>query len=337
MTTFHPRFQDLASWAKSVGSGAKTRAGQRRAVLASFRPIPGMVNLESGRPGQIHTHTTTTRAQHAAFRRRQRQEMFASNHPLVLSSPPPATIRDCTGGLPVWRWDGDTPPRHVCTRLGEWYVRAAEDVAYDRHRYSKTWHARYGAVKVVENRRVLISRVLPDGTLDQRAVPVRAWQGNYILAALVAAGVCKGHKGQMNVRLHSAYDIELVRKARHLTIFRRVLLGEEQDYCAVWHGLTHHARTAAEAVRGLRKAMRAVIERQSHGRFVDLALCRSLGFCDIGVRTFCAEFDLDPRGRYRPDEIERAIVGHGIARAQPYREELSRLAQAVDFDMPVRL
>lgn len=61
-------------------------------------------------------------------------------------------------------------------RVGDWTIRTQQDVSYDNHKYSKSWHAAHGGAKSVDARIVLIRRVKADGTLESRDQRVDSWR-----------------------------------------------------------------------------------------------------------------------------------------------------------------
>ena len=134
------RFSTVQAWAKQCGSGAKTLKGQKKAIVASFKP------QFKGRLIDADTGTWSGRgrgsaARYRAVRKRDRQEQFAARHPLVASSPLPATRRDIYGRLEasdevsVLQLQSDHSGFAV---VAGWVVRCEEVGTYNRNRYSKT-------------------------------------------------------------------------------------------------------------------------------------------------------------------------------------------------------
>lgn len=318
---YTPKFESLAAWAQAIGSNAKTPAGQRRAIIANFRPARG----HAAGPWN------GSRASYLCRRTRDRQERCCETHPLVLSSPPPAVQNACTAGRQIvglaalLAADGN-----LCALVAGWYVTCREEAHYVE-RYSKTYRSKFGDTRVVDARTVCIRRPAADGTLETRDVSVSAWRGNYLLDALVASGVLGADTAPLAIRLHRAYSARLLRSSRALEIWERSLAGEHVDYVARRRNITFHAATERAAVAGLRAKIRARIDAKD--RPVTFDLCRSLGFCVEGIRGFCRAVDLDPAARYTPAEIADAVAAH-IADCRPYRAELLVLARAVGYNVP---
>ncbi len=348
------KFASIEAWAKAVGSAAKTRPGQRKAILVSFPDCNSQntaarraAHLDISRAGfRVRTgeefdprdgmpNHRNNATDYLARRTRARQERFAASHPLTLSMPAPATRADVEGDntaeVSLLKLQEDRGYR-TFARVGEWVIRTQEDVSWDNKFYSKAYNSRYGGKKTVDARTVLIRRVAADGTLDSRDQSVGAWRGNYLLDALIAAGVLESHKGQMNVRLHSAYALEIARKGRHLTIYARTLAGQTVDYCAVAGGVTFHAATVKEGIQGLRGKLRRV-SLKANGQILDADAGRRLGFCETGMKAFAEDFDLDYRGAYTPAEIAAAVRRNASA-AGKYVQELRTLAQATGYHAP---
>lgn len=324
----------LVEWAKSIGSNAKTHAGQRRAIIASFRPHEKLVHIGSmpldrdrpyGRYGRSTTRYEWYRAQ-----KLRRQREFAANHPTTLSSPPPATREEVMGyrnytPQPLADLTHESYGRYA--QVGDWYIRCTQDEEKDWNYYAKSY--RFPKI-TISNRKVLIRRVKPDGTMESRDVAVEAWRGNYLLDALITAGVCEKNKVASRLRsvqLHPAFAVTTLREGS-LSIYERTLAGEHYDCCVVWHGITYHAGSVKAAVRGLRNKLHSVIQAKNSP--IDWALCKKLGFCDAGIRQFCADFNLSTSGRYTAQQIE-AVVQTNLSQAAKYKTELCTLAKTVGY------
>jgi len=343
---YTPKFASVAAWAKSVGSGAKTRSGQRKAILGSFartyglRPVglgeainPYMVAVWHEKGTSAFAAGAVNRADYYARQRRARQERFAANHPLTLSMPAPATKVDVCGHGSEFILSQYLQREAGCrgyTRIGEWYVRTVEVVSYDQNYYSKSYTAAFGGRKTTDSRTVLIRRVKADGTIERCDVEVSSWRGNYLLNACIEAGIVEYHKGLDAIRLHPAFDVKLVRKGA-LSLYERTIGGQHYDFCAVWHGLTYHAATKKAAVAGLRAKLHTA--RVSKNSPISWELGKKLGFCDEGMRAFAREFGLDVKANYTAEEIA-ARVAQNLVAARPFEAELRTLAGAVGYKIP---
>ncbi|MDQ3802513.1 MAG: hypothetical protein M3416_01460 [Acidobacteriota bacterium] len=217
----------------------------------------------------------------------------------------------------------------VVARVGEWLVRSNEDEETDWNAYSKAWHRAHGPKRTITNRRVEIRRVSESGEVERRDVALDGFRGNWLLNSLVEAGVVEARKiptRLRSVQLHEAFEVERVRQIGEVEIYRRTLAGDAYDFCAVWHGLTFHAATTREALKGLRGKL-AEAERAEHAA-INFKLARTLGFCEDGIRQFCRDFDLDIKESYTPDEI-RAALRANASDVGKYESELTKLAAAV--------
>ncbi len=339
-TSYKPRYASIAAWATALGSKAKTHAGQRKVILASFSR-----NTRLGRIGLMTRDYFQGNGNSIIYRnsRLHRQERFAANHPTTLAWPAPATREDLTG-----RHDGAATERDILTLqsdrphaaiswVGDWAIRVEENITYDYDFYAKSYgHPK----KTVESRKVLIRRIAPagsqfPGTLESRDVDVDAFRGNYLLTALQSAGILPTLKTQMALRLNSAYEIATVRDGRLLKIYERTLGGKHIDYCAKAGDYIFHAVTVREAIAGLRKKA-ASSQLRAKGHAIDWNLCKSLGFCDEGIREFARAFDLSLKGVYAPSEIEQRIRQNPSA-AAPFVSELRTLASAIGYAIPADL
>lgn len=335
------RYPSVAAWAAALGSKAKTRAGQRKAIIAAFdKPVGGRIFHNGNFKPVFGEYVNgiyvqrSNKADYLAKVTRANQERFAASHPLTLSHPAPATRQDVEG-------DSSAPTvsvlelqdsRYGKAWAGGFCVRTREEVSWDNNYYSKSYNSKYGGKKSVDARTVLIRRVKTDGTLESRDVEVSAWRGNYLLDALIEAGVVKAHKGLMNIRLHSAYDVQIVREAAALKIYERTLGGGHVDFCAVRAGVTFHAPTQKAAVKGLREKVSAKRLR-AQGKLISYALGKKLNFCDEGMRAFARAFDLEIGGEYTPEEIA-AAVKQNVPAALSFRAELTTLAETVGYKLP---
>lgn len=220
-------------------------------------------------------------------------------------------------------------------RVGGWFVRAIETVDKDWSYYSKAWHRSHGPKITVTGRTVQIRRY--NEGIENRDVEVTAWRGNWLFEALIKAGVVSPVKVPVKLRpvqLHPLFNVRPVRTLGGVGIYERTLAGDHYDYCALWHGLTYHAETLRAAVAGLRAKL-AEAERRKNAP-IDFALCKSLGFCDEGIRQFCRDFELDPKSRYTAEEIRQAVE-RDLGQASTYRAELKKMADAVGYEIPEHL
>lgn len=223
-------------------------------------------------------------------------------------------------------------------RIAGWWISTDEEIEEDRNYYSKAWHRAHGPKKTVVSRTVQIrsydSKTKTVVKLDQ---VVEGWRGNWALKAVIDAGIVQPVRVSTKlkpIQLHPAFAVIPVRNYGEIEIYRRELAGEIEDYCALWHGLTYHAATPRAAVHGLKTKLNAVTEQRD--RPINWKLCRTLGFCEAGIKQFCRDFDLDPAGSYSPDQIRCAIEGD-LESAAPYAGELRKLAQAVGYAIPAQL
>lgn len=161
-----PRFKTVSQWAEFLGSKAKTPAGQRKAILASFRVSEGVKGLRLRARQEVRTYhnyyQSTTRQDWHAQQQRRRQETFAATHPLTTSLPLPATVKDILGEARTERTLQEMLEsergRYDFCRVAGWYVRTSEEGDWNRSRYSKSWHNAHGGVWEVSARTVHIRR-----------------------------------------------------------------------------------------------------------------------------------------------------------------------------------
>lgn len=221
-------------------------------------------------------------------------------------------------------------------RLGDgWFARQEEDVDRDWDVYSKAWHRAHGPKVTVTNRRVSFRRINPEtGEKEIKTAHMDSWRGDWLAQAIIKADLQPDNpNAPLAVRLHAAYDAELIKTSHGYRIYRRTLVGKFVDWVIIAPlGTTYHATNKKDLLPGVHAKIRASKARLE-GWMIDWAKCRKLGFCEDGIRSFCGIFDIDPRGQYLPEEIERLVRANPTA-AAPYLPELRTLAQAVGFVVP---
>jgi len=216
------------------------------------------------------------------------------------------------------------------SRLGDWIISSQEVVSFDNHVYSKSWHKRYGGKKTVDSRTVQIRKWTPDGTINMD-VELSSWAGNWAIKALVQSGLVqpiKVHKSLKAVQLNEAFDVRLIRTILGVSVYERTLLDCHYDYCAVGGDVTYHAATVRYAIKGLHEKTTA--NSVAKNSPINWALCKSLGFCDTGIREFCSDFGLSEKGSYSPAQIHD-LVKSDLAKSAKYEQELRKVAEALDY------
>jgi hypothetical protein len=222
----------------------------------------------------------------------------------------------------------DVSQNNVCT-IGGWTVTAWQEVEKNWKFYSKAWHRAHGPAITVTGRFVRFTS--PTGKRT-KTVELEGWRGNWQVKALLAAGLVKPRKGQMNIRLNEAFDIKHIESRRGYKLFERTLKGEHVDYCVVSPlGMTYHAASWAECLKGLKQKRRAQ-ERKATAT-IDWSFCRGLGFCQDGIKEFCSVFGFNLKDSYTPLEVYQAVIANPSA-AKPFESELRTLANVVGFTLP---
>lgn len=217
--------------------------------------------------------------------------------------------------------------------VGKLVFTRHEDVEWNRNKYSKAYHRKFGAVKEVSNRRVTIEKIdgrAKGGKKLLATVAFDAWRGNVLLAVIKESGLftVPTSKAPMSVRLDKFYDAEPVRQIGHIKLWNRTLLGEHVDYVAVLNGVTYHDSTIRRAVKGLHAKIKAVAKKRDEP--ISWKLCKELGFCDTGIKEFCDTFNLDVKGTYAPAYIEE-LVKSDTDKAIPFERELRIVAKTLNY------
>ena len=212
-------------------------------------------------------------------------------------------------------------------RVGNWIATAYEVVSEDREYYSKSWHRKYGPKRTVESR---IVEFKSDKGATRR-VCLSSWAGNWGIRALLDAKIVHPKKGQMRIRLNAAYEVKKVKSSLGFDFYERTLKGQHVDYCIVSKKTTSHGASLKECVAGLRAKLAQKEIAKTHT--VTWRVCKSLGFCDAGLIEFCSHFGLNTSQSYDPKHIE-SLARSDWDYAQRFKNELGRLAQQFDLDIP---
>ncbi len=193
-------------------------------------------------------------------------------------------------------------PSYQTYRIGNWFFRTEEDLEYP-------YGGRFKNYSRVAERRVIFGQ-MRDGQPHTITVTAKSWRGNWLLNALVDAGIGGKSTAPMNVRLHRAYDAELIKEytidGKPAKVWRRSLAGKKWDYCLVCGGMTYHDTNPEELQPGWRKKQQE--KKNRSGQPVTFAAARDLGFCETGIRQFCVTVGIDPAGTYTAREIKELIT-----------------------------
>lgn len=221
-------------------------------------------------------------------------------------------------------------------RLGNgWFYRQNEEAEADYHAYSKEWHRAHGPKVTISNRRVSFRRINPEtGEKEIKTAHMDSWRGDWLAQAIIKADLQPDNpNAPLAVRLHAAYDAELIKTSHGYRIYRRTLVGKFVDWVIIAPlGTTYHSQDRKVLLAGVHAKIRAK-KASLEGRMIDWNKCRKLEFCETGILAFCDLFNLNPKSSYTPEEIERVVRANPSA-AAPYLPELRTLAQAVGFVVP---
>lgn len=109
------------------------------------------------------------------------------------------------------------------------------------------------------------------------------------------------------VQLNKYYRIAAAGKLHGIQCYVRTFAGVIQDHAARSGGVVHHAASRRDAVRGLLRKIRA--ETAVKNTTITRKLCKSLGFCDTGIREFCDLNGIEKnRDAATVDELRQTIA-----------------------------
>lgn len=216
--------------------------------------------------------------------------------------------------------------------VGAWTITSNQDVDKDWHYYGKAWHRSHGPKVTVSDRKLTFQRKHGAGIL-KRVVELSSWSGDFVANAIVSLGIePKKPTTSLRIRLNKAYNAKLIEKKRGYKIYSRTLLGQHHDWVIESPlGMIYHDADRGNLVKGLHKKIRNQSRKISGA--IDWKKCRSLGFCETGIKQFCADFGLSIKSAYSPLEIHTRIK-QDIQKAIPYLHELKILADAVGYNVP---
>jgi hypothetical protein len=219
--------------------------------------------------------------------------------------------------------------------IGKYTFSQLEQVDWNNHKYSKSWHRQHGGVKEVSNRRVIITKQdkrAKNGVKTIATVNFDAWRGNILLTAIKESGHFNAPQSTapLAVRLDKFYDAKVTRQIGKIKIYQRTLLNEHVDYCVVLNGVTFHAETILEAIKGVHTKIKAAVKKINEP--ISFKLCKDLGFCDAGIKAFCEAFGLSLKDTYSPQQIEQ-LVKESPNKAAPFEAELKTLAKALNYNI----
>lgn len=215
---------------------------------------------------------------------------------------------------------------------GAWTITASQEVDKDWHYYSKAWHRSHGPKITISDRKLTFQRKHGAGVM-KRSVDLESWAGDFVANAIASLGLGpKKSTTPLRIRLNAAYNAKLIEKKRGYKIYSRTLLGQHHDWVIESPlGMIYHDADRGNLVKGLHKKIRNQSRKISGA--IDWKKCRSLGFCEAGIKQFCADFGLSIKAAYSPLEIHTRIK-QDIEKALPYLHELKILADAVGYTAP---
>jgi hypothetical protein len=229
----------------------------------------------------------------------------------------------------TWGYSSIPSETQELPTIGGWSVIAWQEEEKDWNFYSGSWHRSYGSKITITGR--FVKFISPSGK-KSKTVELDSWRGNWQLKAIVAAGLVKSQKGQMNIRLNEAFEIKKFGKKSNITFYVRTLKGEIFDYCAVTPlGMTYHAESPIACIKGL-KIKRAALQRKEVA-VINFNFLKALGFCDTGIKEFCSIFGFSVKDSVTPDEVYDRVKANPAA-AVPFLVELKTLAETIGYSVP---
>jgi len=210
--------------------------------------------------------------------------------------------------------------------VGKWVISSHQSGDWNNNKYSKTWHRSHGGVFEISTRKLFFKKPHGRGFI-KKEVELKSWQGDFVAKAVIELGLApKKSKYSMKIRINKAFDAIFLYERRGYKFYSRTILGEHADYVIESPlGMIYHDEDKSKLIQGLHKKIRNAA-RKLQG-IISWNKCKTLGFCDSGIKEFCNVFGFSTAGQYTLTEIEKA-VRKNINAAEPFIPELKILSSA---------
>lgn len=197
---------------------------------------------------------------------------------------------------------------------------------HDWEFYSK----RYGYPKSTYSDRCVIFKTIGKlgVTTDVFTYPLESFSGNFVeraIAAFYKVGKVKVEKELKPVQLADFFALHELHKVNGYRLFERRIGEMVWDY-AILDPKTHttyHSNSQEQLIPGLRAKIEAKSEVET--AVITKATGFALGFCETGMRSFCADNNIDFDGSYPRKDLRNIVVANREINLRKYRKELSKI------------
>lgn len=204
------------------------------------------------------------------------------------------------------------------------YFRITWNEETDWDYYSKS----YGRPKnYYSDRRVEMLKVDPFGeTKVIGTYNLDTFQGNFLIpaiASLLNVAKIDVPKQLKKVQLVDFYTIKLCKKIGEIEIYERYFADLFVDYCILKDKVAYHSEIFEDLIPGLRKKINAKIAKETEVLTKQIGF--ALGFCETGMRNFCADNNLDFNGSYTRKELRNIVIQNRSLNCAKYANELRKV------------
>lgn len=224
-------------------------------------------------------------------------------------------------------------------KIGNYTVSSLCYIDEDWNYYSKAWHRRHGPKRTVSDRTLLIERKCGRGT-RKWVTDLKTFGGDFVARAVVKHGLePKRSKYSLKYRLNKAFDCKKIKRKRGYIFYKRILLNETIGFiveakCGTLYHLNKKHESDELNEREMIKLVNDKLKKsklKKTNKLINYKLCRSLGFCEAGIKSFCDDFGFSLKDELSAKELFNKLDTKS-KQVSAYLRELKSLAKAVNFD-----
>ena len=155
---------------------------------------------------------------------------------------------------------------------------------------------------------------------------LKTYSGNFVLNAI------ESHFGRVKnvkvvpelkpVQLNPKITVYELPECDGIRIFERLFSNVHYDYCALKDGITYHAESILQCMNGWNKKKEL---SKAGAKIINWRICRALGFCSEGLRSFCSCNNISTKEDYTVSELARLIQPRLSYNKAYYDRELQQL------------
>jgi hypothetical protein len=153
---------------------------------------------------------------------------------------------------------------------------------------------------------------------------IQAFRGVWMEEAIISfAGLKKVKSNNKRIQINDYMTINLIREIGGCKIYSRLLGSIVWGYALEYKGITYHSEKLTDLISGYR--FKVANHKKIEGEIISYETGKSLGFCDSGIRQFCADNNLDPDTTMTRADLRNVLVSNRKVNCQKYRTELLQI------------